>query len=258
MSLNRLSKTGTAEHPFYIASAGVRIWSVEELCFFLSRNLALIDEEIAGTRLTRWLTEEFRLTPLSLKMELALRAGNSLAEFLIPLFSETGYLTPPELRDLSLRLKALEAAPAPERFMMKADSLCENHMYGEAVSYYHRAEENSAEGEGSRAFRSRAATGCGIAAARMLEYGEALKEFRRALELEDSRYHLRNYLAALRLVKPADLFAKEAEEAGADDALLREIDEAIFSAMETEFDEAPDVGREIALLREQYHTESGS
>ncbi len=257
MSLNRLSRTGTANRPFYIACAGVNIWSTEELCFFLSRNLALIDEEIAGTRLTRWLTEEFRLTSLSIRMEQALRSGR-LADFLLPLFQETGYLTAPEMRDLSARLGALESAPAPARFLMKADALCENHMYGEAIAFYHRAEENGGTGEEERSFRSRCAAGCGVAAARMLEYGEALKEFRRALELEETRSNLRNYLTALRLVKPAESFAKEAEEAGADDEMLRGIDEAIFRAMEKETEEPADLRRAVAGLRERYHAESGS
>lgn len=33
-----------AEHPFLIESVQIRVWTIEELCFFLQRNIWLIDQ----------------------------------------------------------------------------------------------------------------------------------------------------------------------------------------------------------------------
>ena len=257
MGLNRLSRTGLAKKPFYVKSTGLNLWSVEELCFFLSSNLPLIDSEIAGTRLTRWLTEEFRLTALALRMEKAAAADrSSLSGFLMPLFSDTGYFTAPMLKKLSASLKSLEAAPAHVRYLKKADALTDNRLFGEAMEYYRRAEETA--DPGNRAFLARTAHNRGVAAARMLEYDEAMKEFRKALELSGSREDLKTYLTALRITKPADKYAAEAEEAGADDGLIREIDEEIFRAMEKKFPLPDSPAEVIPHLREEFHRESGT
>lgn len=257
MGLNRLSRTGLAKRPFYIKSTGLGIWSVEELCWFISRNLPLIDEEIAGEKLTRWLTEEFRMTSCAIRMEKgAAEKEGKTAGFLLPLFTDTGYFTAPELKKFSAMLSEMESAPMHERYLRKAEALLRNGLYGEAMEYYRRAEE--AAGTADREFLSRAAKGRGAAAACMLEYEEALKDFRKALEECETRENLKLYLTALRLTRPAEKFAAEAEEAGADEEMLGEIDAQIYSAMEKQFDPPEDPGMEIRRLREEYHRESGS
>lgn len=256
MALHQLSRTGTAERPFYIRSTGIRIWSVEELCYYLSQNLALIDEEIAGPRLTRWLTEEFHLTSLSLAMEKGLRKENGLMDYLIPLFRDTGYYDTRELKKFSEALKTLEAAPAAERSLMKADALTRNRLYGEAEQYYRRAMLQTDPGD--EELRARIAHNCGVAAAGLMEYDEALRQFRNALEIRDSRSNRAACLAVLRLTVPAEKFREEAKALDADENLIREVDEAIYKAMEVRYGEPEDLKRTVDELREEYHRESGS
>ena len=256
MGLMRLSRTGIAKKPFYAGAAGISLWSVEELCFFLANNLPLIDADIAGTRMTRWLTEEFHMTPVSLRMEKELREGRGLSGFLSPLFVETGYYTQAEMKVLAARLSALESAPQPERYRMKADALTRNRKYGEAEQYYHLAEETADPSD--RKFLALVTHNCGVAAARMLEYGEALKEFRKALEYDDSVENRETCLTALRLMLPEKKFMEAARELRADEEMIRRVDTKLFEAMEKKFPEPEDPAEEVVKLRREYHSESGT
>ena len=181
----RLSRTGLAKRPFYLSSVGVNIWSVEELCFFLSRNAALIDEGIVSTALTRWLTEVFHLTQTALKMEQGMKGGRGAADFILPLFTALNYLSAQELRGFTASLRKVQEASFAGRLKMKADALVRNRRFGEAISVYHRAEE-AGQHENAH-FHAAVCRNCGVAAMRLLEYEEALWSLARPSALTTRR-----------------------------------------------------------------------
>ena len=79
----------TAEHPFYIESVGVSIYSIEELCFFLKENLYLIDKSIMNSSLCDWVRDELGLKTLSRKMSEAMeRPDKDVSYFIMPVFAE--------------------------------------------------------------------------------------------------------------------------------------------------------------------------
>lgn len=260
MPLHILSVTGIAKRPFYIKSTGLRIWSVEELCFFLEHNLSLVDSEIANTHLTRWLSEEFRLTSLAVRMEKGLEKENGFSDFLLPLFSETAYFSGREMKTFAEGLKRLEEAPFCMRCLEKADALTRNRLYGEALEYYRRAEETADRKDA--VFAAVVLHNAGVAASRLLEYDEALKFFRRAYELDGSDENLKTYLTAYRLTKPAAVFRGEAEKLSAPEEMVKEIDTALYAALEKnasakrEWTEE-ELSSEVRRLREEYHREAG-
>ena len=63
-----LCSTKIAERPFYIGSIGTRIYSLEELCFFLYHNLCLIDDNVASMALVEWVREDLGLKNLAKKL----------------------------------------------------------------------------------------------------------------------------------------------------------------------------------------------
>ena len=53
-----ICKNEPAETPYYIESMGVRIYSMEELAYFLYENIYLVDKKMLGQRLWDWLRTE--------------------------------------------------------------------------------------------------------------------------------------------------------------------------------------------------------
>ena len=50
-----------AETPYTIKKTYIRVYCVEELCFYIFHNAEMIDESFAGNELIEWLAEECSL-----------------------------------------------------------------------------------------------------------------------------------------------------------------------------------------------------
>ena len=57
-----------AEHPFFIESIGIRIYTIEELCWFLHNNLYLIDRSVTSAALAAWIRDELGMKTLARKL----------------------------------------------------------------------------------------------------------------------------------------------------------------------------------------------
>lgn len=250
-----LSQTGLARHPLYIRRIGINLWSVEELCYYVYTWPALLDEDILSLRLTRWLTEEFNLTGTSIRMEQGLKKGESLADFLMPLFQDTGYLDAVSLRSFSRELAALSEASRAVRLKKMGDALVDNGRFGEAEAVYRRAEE---AGEKDPAFRAAVLHNCGAAAARLMEYEEAKRLFLMAVRLNPKPRYLRSLLAAMRLSMPEERYLEEAAAFTDDDALILEVQEETESMRREVERVIPEEEPDLGLLRKDYHRASGT
>ena len=54
-----------AKRPFEISRVHMRIYTIEELCYYICNNLYLIDYTIVNERLCRWIGDELELPELS-------------------------------------------------------------------------------------------------------------------------------------------------------------------------------------------------
>lgn len=51
MAMYQLCRAKAAKHPFYIESIDINIYTIEELCFYLWKNVSLLDESILNEKL---------------------------------------------------------------------------------------------------------------------------------------------------------------------------------------------------------------
>ena len=252
----RLSRTGVAGHPFYISSLGIGLWSVEELCYFLYENPALIDESVVGGSLTRWLTEEFHMNSTVLVMERSMKNGAGMGEILLPLFRAAGYLEPFEIRSFQKRLQTMASGGAPLQLKMMGDALARNRKYGEAVSVYSQAEENTRKGETK--LLASILHNRGYALMQLLHYEEAYRAFRRAFALEETPKRKRDCLLAAALAKPREVFYDEAEELEAGKEMIREVLDTVDSFAVPPVTPPADLLKELQRIRQEYHSEAGN
>ena len=54
-----------AKRPFEISRVHMRIYTIEELCYYICNNLYLIDYTIVNERLCRWVGDELELPKLA-------------------------------------------------------------------------------------------------------------------------------------------------------------------------------------------------
>lgn len=62
-----------AKRPFEISRVHMRIYTIEELCYYICNNLYLIDYTIVNERLCRWIGDELELPELSSELRRLLR-----------------------------------------------------------------------------------------------------------------------------------------------------------------------------------------
>lgn len=131
----RCLNTEKVKQPMYAAVAGIRLYSLEELSFFLQHFLYLIDDSFFDTELIRFLREEMnrrdlvelvlsrisRTSPVALAGELALAIGD---------MDET------EKEELKMKVTAFQKMPDSGRKKLRADMLMKQKKYDQAAEIY--------------------------------------------------------------------------------------------------------------------------
>lgn len=173
MSGYYLCQAARARHPYYIESIGLNIYSIEELCYYLSENVYLIDESIINQKLCEWLGEELGLQRLSRILLRAAEKSEDLISFVLPIFQECGYLKEQELRYFKEQLHDIQIEPQDTRRKMKADYLAGYGMYVSAIAEYEKILENRSPGRLGIHFYASVLESMAGAYAKMFRFEEA-------------------------------------------------------------------------------------
>ena len=99
-----------AETPYYIESMGIRIYSMEELAYFLYENIYLVDKKMLGTRLWEWLRTEMQNPELADRLQKGAEAGGSLQNMVLTILRSVEFYSQEELARLLLGCPLEEGA----------------------------------------------------------------------------------------------------------------------------------------------------
>ena len=253
----RLCQTKKAENPYFIENISTNVYTMEELCFYMSQNLYLLDETILNHGLVLWLKEELGLTALARRLEKLLEEKVSMAEMILPVMKEIQYLNQAELKALQQNLKQMEEQPPLVRRKKKGDYLVGYRKYGNALRVYSDVlKDTKEEVQEEPVFCGNVLHNMGCAYARLFQMEEALSCFEQANELLHSRKSLKSCLAAVYLLKSKEEFLKKAGELKADDVLIREIEQEILQEQgQKEEEEVTD--EMLTAMTEEYHKNTG-
>ncbi len=221
-----LCSTKIAERPFYIGSIGTRIYSLEELCFFLYHNLCLIDDNVASMALVEWVREDLGLKNLAKKLSDALeRPDKDVSYFVLPVFQEAGYLPVGESRRVREELTRVQVQPQEQRLKTRADYLLKGGRLQAAALIYRDILENRSEGMLSAAFYASVWNNLGCALARQFCFQEAADAFLNGWKSFQTRELMRKYVSTLPLFLSDEEYRRTLEEFGADHVLTGKIQE---------------------------------
>lgn len=128
----------TAKRPYYVEMTGIRLYSAEELAYYLYENLYLIDERIVGERLYVWLEKELEMKALAERLRNGTGSGSHLYNQVMTILQASEYYSEKELQELSEKIKEISGMQAQERMKCRADELMQNENYWAAVTEYER------------------------------------------------------------------------------------------------------------------------
>ena len=96
-----------AKRPFEISRVHMRIYTIEELCYYICNNLYLIDYTIVNERLCRWIGDELELPELSSELRRLLRENGSMEEFVLTILKESNIYAAAEIHKMQSVLEQL-------------------------------------------------------------------------------------------------------------------------------------------------------
>ena len=215
-----------AEHPFFIESIGIRIYTIEELCWFLHNNLYLIDRNVTSTELAEWVRDELGLKTLARKLLDAVeRPDHDASYFIMPIFQEIGYLSPEEMRRMREELTRVQVQPEDQRAKIRADYLVSGGRSAAAITAYRRILNRKAEGNLGTAFYSSVWNNLGCAYAQQFRFRDAADAFLEGWKLAQTRELMRRYVSTLPLFLSDEEYREKLSSIGADGMLIGKIQE---------------------------------
>ncbi len=263
----RLCNTKKAKCPFFVESISVNLYSLEELCFFIQKNLALVDRNLISLELVRWVAEELELGETALKMERALRKEEDIAEFILPLYQDTRYLDASEISALQKALDGVSTGPLWLRMKKKADALLQNEKYSEALRIYYdaiRECDDLKNRDNIREFQASVWHNIGVADLQLFEYEEGTEAFYKSAKLSATKEHIRAYLKALKLTLPSEKYKDriaelmEEENWEVDDNYLMDINDEVDLCLKEKYPyEITDLKKTLSRAVSEFHASAG-
>lgn len=253
MGSYRLCLTERAKEPFYIASIGVNARSIEEICYFIVNETALLDESFVCRELADWFTHELNMPLLGKTLEKALEADDSVEAFVLPILKEEAYLSYHDLQAFQRDLAAISRDKEAVRLKKKGDALVRCGRLAGAINTY-REVFRLGDKTLSGGFTASVWHNMGVAHMYLLEYPEALHDFEQAMEAAMTKDALKTYLFAYALSRPREKYEEELKRRGVDMRTAAEIEASLKTAAEAvRYPDIADTKTYLADLMRDYH-----
>lgn len=125
-----------AQRPYCITSVGIRIYSIEELCYYLYNHIYLIDEITLNDELFDWINSELNLPDRAAKLKQLKRQKADLKTIITVILCSADYYTENEIKGILKLLDDILKMPIVKRRCLKAAGLLKNESYREAAKEY--------------------------------------------------------------------------------------------------------------------------
>ncbi len=194
-----------ARQPYEIARIHMRIYTIEELCYYICNNLYLIDYTMVNRQLCNWIDKELELPKLAEKLREELRQNGSMEQFVLTILREsTIYAT----GDINKIQGILEHLKEVERMKYKADSLQKSGEYETAILVYQSIINREWDNSISKLFYGRVYASLGAAYGRRFLYEEAARVYLEAYRICGDMELLRTYLYCCYKALPGEQYVK--------------------------------------------------
>ena len=172
-----------AAHSYEITRIHCRIFTIEELCYYLCNNLYLIDYTIMNTQLCDWLEEELGMDRLASDLRDVLRLHGSVEKFVLTILKASKIYREPEMIRIQNVLEHLKNQKDIERQKYKGDNLLESGEVEEAILVYQAILNQEKDESVDEKFYGRIYAGLGAAYGRLFLYQEAARMYDRAYQI---------------------------------------------------------------------------
>lgn len=191
-----LCKKHKAKNPYEITRIHKRIYSIEELCYYLTHNIYLIDNTIMNDQFCKWISDELKLTNLSIEIKEALLDRCGREKFILMIITYANIYSQSELNQLEDVLLKIKDKKDVEIRKSKADNLLENGEIEEAILVYQAILRETWDDTILREFYGKVYACLGAAYGKCFLYHEAMEMYDQAFQICNDPVLVKCYLYA--------------------------------------------------------------
>lgn len=191
-----LCKNLKATNPYEITRIHKKIYTIEELCYYLSHNIYLIDNTIMNDQFCKWLDEELELTELSVGVKELLLDRGGLEKFIMMIVRSANIYSLSELNHLEDILNRIKDKKDVELRKAKADNLLENGEIEEAILVYQAMLREKWDDTVSKEFYGKLYACIGAAYGKCFLYKESMEMYDKAFQICNDPMLVKCYLYA--------------------------------------------------------------
>ncbi|MBE5937868.1 MAG: hypothetical protein E7265_07540 [Lachnospiraceae bacterium] len=204
-----LCAADVAKEPYTMPVSGVKVYSIEELCYYLYQNIYEITPDYFDEKLVLWLNHQLGMKVIAEKLETLLEIDGSLKDIVISILCSCDYYSEDEIKALLGVLTEIEHLPYHGKQKQKADMYLRYGRYVLAKKEYDKLlgsgySVNLTPTEYGNILHNRA-----MASFFLGMYEEALIDMKDAYARNNDSRTLQQYLYALLLCGRKDEFQKE-------------------------------------------------
>ncbi|MBH1941512.1 hypothetical protein I5677_11465 [Mobilitalea sibirica] len=220
--------------PYVFTTTGIRIYSIEELCYYIWKQIYFIDKDMFSEALIDWIGAELNLTHRAEKLRVLRENNADLKTLVTAILCSADYYSEYEIKSILKMVDEIADMPLVKRNFIRANSYLKNQQYIEAAGEYERI-LNSDEVIGLTPEEyGDILHNLAVAIIHSKGSKEAIDIFREAYERNNREKTLLHYLYSIRLSNNIDLFCKKCEEY----QISNDVKEELLKKMDREIEEA--------------------
>lgn len=197
-----------AKQPYEITRVHRKIYTIEELCYYICNNLYLIDYTMMNHRLCDWIGGELELRELAERLREDLRINCSMEQFILTILRESNIYATADINRIANILEQLKNQKGVERTKYKADSLQRSGEYESAILVYQSMINADWDESVDKTFYGRVYACLGAAYGHRFLYKEAAKMYYEAYRICEEPEMLKSYLYCCYRGMPEDKYVK--------------------------------------------------
>lgn len=240
--------------PYLFTSSGIRVYSMEELCYYIYHHVYYVDEEMISDTLIDWIDTELKLTDRAAKLKQLKQINADLKTLVTVIMCSADYYTEYEIKSLLKLLDEITDMPFIKRNCLKAGYSLNNGNYHEAAAEYERILNSQEAALLSPEEYGDLYHNLGVAKAHTTGLLEAAELFCQAYERNHREESLKQYLYALLLSGRQDQFQEKRREY----FISAELEQELMNRLDQWKDEANSTALLQELIQMKEEREQGS
>lgn len=234
--------------PYLFKLTDTKIYSIEELCYYIYYNISDLNKENFQYSLCNWLKEELQLENLADTLKVKIEESAELKEIVTVIFTSCDYYSDIDIKQLISFIEEMEKITPFEKKKKLANNYLKYKQYAEAQAEYMDI-----------------LNGKEVLGISTEEYGDILHNlaivqlhsegtqkaagtFKEAYLRNHKMESLKLYLLALKISKQEELFLKEIEECNVDSQMQEQILDELESCMNA-FEQSEEI-RKVEQLKD--------